>query len=42
VRRAVGLWLVDPKDWSRRLLDPSVNFVRVSGGHVFVPARRPV
>jgi hypothetical protein len=36
-RRAVGLWLVDPKDWSRRLLDPAVNFVRVSGGHVFVP-----
>jgi hypothetical protein len=36
-RRAVGLWLVDPKDWSRRLLDPSVNFVRVAGGHVFVP-----
>jgi hypothetical protein len=36
-RRAVGLWLVDPKDWSRRLLDPSVNLVRVAGGHVFVP-----
>jgi len=35
-RRAVGLWLVDPTDWSRRLLDPSVNWLRVAGGHVFV------
>jgi hypothetical protein len=36
-RRDVGLWLVDPKDWSRRLLDPAVNYFRVAGGHVFVP-----
>jgi DNA-binding beta-propeller fold protein YncE len=39
-RHAVGLWLVDPKDWSRRLLDPAANFFRVAGGHVFVPGRK--
>jgi hypothetical protein len=32
---AVGLWLVDPKDWSRRVLDSAANWFRVSGGLVF-------
>jgi hypothetical protein len=32
---AVGLWLVDPKDWSRRVLDTAANWVRVAGGRVF-------
>jgi hypothetical protein len=32
---AVGLWLVDPKDWSRRMLDSSANWFRVAGGLVF-------
>jgi hypothetical protein len=32
---AVGLWLVDPKDWSRRVLDPAANWFRVAGGLVF-------
>lgn len=33
--RAAGLWLVDPKNWSRRLLDPDGNWFRVAGGLVF-------
>jgi len=33
---AVGLWLVDPKDWSRRVLDSSENWFRVAGGLLFV------
>ena len=28
----VGLWLVDPKDWSRRLLDSAATWFRVAGG----------
>jgi hypothetical protein len=32
---AVGLWLVDPKDWSRRMLDSATNWFRVAGGLVF-------
>jgi hypothetical protein len=32
---AVGLWVVDPKDWSRRVLDSSANWFRVGGGLVF-------
>jgi hypothetical protein len=32
---AVGVWLVDPKDWSRRVLDPDATWVRVAGGLVF-------
>jgi hypothetical protein len=39
-RGAVGLWLVDPKDWSRRLLDRAVNWFRVAGGLVFVPGQK--
>jgi len=35
VTTAVGLWLVNPKDWSRRLLDPAANWFRVAGGLVF-------
>jgi hypothetical protein len=31
----VGVSLVDPKDWSRRILDPAANWVRVAGGLVF-------
>lgn len=33
--RTVGLSLVDPKDWSRRVLDPTGNWFRVAGGRVF-------
>jgi hypothetical protein len=32
---AVGLSLVDPKDWSRRVLDPAANWFTVGGGLVF-------
>jgi hypothetical protein len=32
---AVGVWLVDPKDWSRRVLDSAATWVRVAGGLVF-------
>jgi hypothetical protein len=32
----VGLSLVDPKDWSRRVLDSAANWYRVAGGLVFV------
>jgi hypothetical protein len=31
-----GLWLVDPKDWSRRLLDRDGKWFRIAGGLVFV------
>jgi hypothetical protein len=31
----VALWLVDPKDWSRRMLDPATNWYRVAGGLLF-------
>ena len=30
-----ALWLVDPSDWSRRLLNADVNWFRVAGGIVF-------
>jgi hypothetical protein len=33
---AVGLWLVDPKNWSRRALDSAGSWFRVAGGRVFV------
>ena len=32
---AVGLWLIDPKNWSRRVLDSAANWFRVSGGLLF-------
>jgi hypothetical protein len=32
---AVGLSLVDPRDWSRRVLDPAANWFSVAGGLVF-------
>jgi hypothetical protein len=31
----VGLSLVEPKDWSRRVLDPGANWFSVAGGLVF-------
>jgi hypothetical protein len=31
----VGLWLVDPHNWSRRVLDSGANWFRVAGGLVF-------
>ena len=34
-KAAVGLWLVDPKDWSRRLLDSAANWFRVGGELIF-------
>lgn len=37
--RNVGLLLVDPKDWSRRVLDPDGNWYRVAGGLVFARGR---
>jgi hypothetical protein len=30
-----GLWLVDPKDWSRHLLDRTGTWFRIAGGLVF-------
>jgi hypothetical protein len=33
--RNVGVSLVDPKDWSRRVLDSTTNWFRVAGGLVF-------
>lgn len=32
---AVGLSLVDPRDWSRRVLDPAASWFSVAGGLVF-------
>ena len=32
---AVGLWVIDPRDWSRRLLDSAANWFRVGGGLIF-------
>jgi len=34
-KAGVGLWLVDPKDWSRRRLDPAANWFRVAGALIF-------
>jgi hypothetical protein len=31
----VGLLLIDPKDWSRRILDPAADWFTVAGGLVF-------
>jgi hypothetical protein len=39
---AVGLWLVDPKDWSRRVLDSDATWFRVAGGLVFARGERGV
>jgi hypothetical protein len=33
--KSVGLSLVDPKDWSRRVLDPAASWFHVAGGLVF-------
>jgi len=30
-----GLWLIDPKDWSRRVLSTKWNWFRVAGGLIF-------
>lgn len=33
--KTAGLWLVDPKDWSRRLLDGNGTWFRIASGLVF-------
>jgi hypothetical protein len=38
----VGLSLVDPRDWSARVLDPAGSWFRVAGGLVFVRGNRGV
>jgi hypothetical protein len=38
-RTPVGMWLVDPADWSRRLLDRDESWFRVAGGLVFARGR---
>lgn len=37
--KSIGLWLVDTRTWSRRLLDPGIDSFRFSGG-VLVGVRR--
>jgi hypothetical protein len=37
-----GLWLVDPSNWSRRLLDRNGSWFRVAGGFVFARGDRGV
>jgi len=37
--RAAALSLVDPKDWSRQVLDPAPSWYRVAGGLVFARGR---
>jgi len=39
VSTRVGLRLVDPKNWSSRVLDPAANWFRVAGGLVFARGR---
>src|SRR5207248_970925 len=36
----VGLWLIDPVDWSRRLLDSTASWFRVAGGLIFARGER--
>lgn len=38
----VGVALVDPKDWSARVLAPAGSFVRVDGGLIFLRGRNGV
>ena len=38
-RGAIGLRLVDPADWSVRVLDRAATWFRVSGGHLFTRGR---
>jgi hypothetical protein len=38
----VGLSLVDPEDWSRRVLDPAANWFSVAGGLVFARGKEGV
>ena len=37
---AAGLWLVDPRDWSSRSLDPTGSWYEVGGGVVFARGER--
>ncbi len=37
-----GLWLVDPKDWSRRVLSKDPTWFRVAGGLIFTRGERGV
>lgn len=39
---AAGLWLVDPRDWSSRVLDPKASWFAVGYGHVFARGERGV
>ncbi len=41
-RTAVGLSLINPKDWSRRVLDPTANWFTVGGGLVFARGKGDV
>jgi hypothetical protein len=40
--RTAGLWLIDPKDWSRRLLDRNGTWFRIAGGLVFARGENDV
>lgn len=37
---AAGLWLVDPRGWSSRALDPKASWFAVGGGFVFARSER--
>ena len=37
-----GLWLIDPKDWSRRVLSTERTWFRVAGGLIFARGERGV
>ena len=37
-----GLWLIDPKGWSRRVLSPDWTWFRVAGGLIFARGERGV
>ena len=37
-----GLWLIDPKDWSRRVLSTEWTWFRVAGGLIFARGERGV
>lgn len=38
--KAAGIWLVDPRDWSSRVLDPEGSWYEVGGGLVFARGER--
>ena len=37
-----GLWLIDPKDWSRRVLSTKWTWFRVAGGLIFARGERGI